>query len=234
MVGGLHGVGAVDHVAADLAGDTVLGLAATQHRDTDLDAVVPPDGARLAVPGVGLAEHHAAGLDHALALPAHGHHGPAVHVLHQPGEEGPLAQVRVVLLQVAAAGPHHPDGHQLEALLLEPLDDVAHEAALDPVGLDHDEGPLPPRLLGQQRGGSQEAGLLLDSGEDRRDLLHLDPLLGQTPCHEAGPCSRHTCQHSGTFHGEASHGLKTVEAGNNTQFKYLNFFASSYHVKNPV
>ena len=35
-----------------------------------------------------------------------------------------------------------PDGHQLEALLLEPLDDLAHQPPLDPVRLDHDKSPL--------------------------------------------------------------------------------------------
>ena len=33
-------------------------------------------------------------------------------------------------------------GDELEPLLLEPLDDVAAEAALHAVGLDHDEGAL--------------------------------------------------------------------------------------------
>ena len=47
---------------------------------THLDAVVSPDGARLAVPGVGLPEHHPPGLDYALALPAHRDHGAGVHV----------------------------------------------------------------------------------------------------------------------------------------------------------
>ena len=47
---------------------------------THLDAVVSPDGARLAVLGVGLPEHHTPGLDYALALPAHRYHRAGVHV----------------------------------------------------------------------------------------------------------------------------------------------------------
>ena len=37
---------------------------------------------------------------------------------------------------------HELHGDELESLLLEPLDDVAAEAALHAVGLDHDEGAL--------------------------------------------------------------------------------------------
>ena len=43
---------------------------------------------------------------------------------------------------------HELHGHEPEALLLEPLDDVAHEAALHAVGLDHDEGALVVAHLG--------------------------------------------------------------------------------------
>jgi hypothetical protein len=37
---------------------------------------------------------------------------------------------------------HELHGDQLEALLLETLEDLADKSALDTVGLDHDEGPL--------------------------------------------------------------------------------------------
>jgi hypothetical protein len=37
---------------------------------------------------------------------------------------------------------HELHGDQLEALLLETLEDLADNPALDTVGLDHDEGPL--------------------------------------------------------------------------------------------
>ena len=42
---------------------------------------------------------------------------------------------------------HELHGDELESLLLEPLDDVAAEAALHAVGLDHDEGALVNRRL---------------------------------------------------------------------------------------
>ena len=37
---------------------------------------------------------------------------------------------------------HEFHGDELESLLLEPLDDFSDQAALDAVGLDHDEGSL--------------------------------------------------------------------------------------------
>lgn len=38
--------------------------------------------------------------------------------------------------------PDHLHGNELEALVLETLDDLADESTLDTVGLDHDEGAL--------------------------------------------------------------------------------------------
>src|SRR6266540_1779522 len=38
----------------------------------------------------------------------------------------------------------HPQADDLQPLSLEPLDDLAHEAALNAVGLDKDEGALHP------------------------------------------------------------------------------------------
>ena len=37
---------------------------------------------------------------------------------------------------------HEFHGDKLEALLFKSLDDITDESALDPIGLDHDEGPL--------------------------------------------------------------------------------------------
>ena len=47
-----------------------------------------------------------------------------------------------MVLEKFLAGLHELHGDQPEPLLLEPLDDVAAEAALHAVGLDHDEGAL--------------------------------------------------------------------------------------------
>ena len=37
---------------------------------------------------------------------------------------------------------HKLHGHQLKPFLLEPLDDLANEAAMNTIRLDHDEGSL--------------------------------------------------------------------------------------------
>ena len=42
----------------------------------------------------------------------------------------------------SATYPHELHSDQLEALLLETLDDLAHQSTLDGIGLDHDEGAL--------------------------------------------------------------------------------------------
>ena len=63
-----------------------------QHPQTStiyLDTEVSADGARLAVLGVGLAQHDTAGLDGAKSLPHHGDNGGGVHVLHQSRVERP-------------------------------------------------------------------------------------------------------------------------------------------------
>lgn len=54
-------------------------------------------------------------------------------------EEGLVAQVGVVLLEVLLGGGDELDGLELEATLLEAGDDVADKATLDAVGLDSDE-----------------------------------------------------------------------------------------------
>ena len=56
--------------------------------------------------------------------------------------KSPVREISIMFLEVFLPRLHHPQGHQLESLLLEPLDDVAAEAALHAVRLDHDEGAL--------------------------------------------------------------------------------------------
>ena len=64
------------------------------------------------------------------------------HVLDEPGEERLLGEISVVVLQKLGGGLHELHGHELEALVLEPLDDLSADAAMDGVRLDHDEGSL--------------------------------------------------------------------------------------------
>ena len=47
-----------------------------------------------------------------------------------------------MVLQVVLGGLHELHGDELESFVLEPLDDLAADAAMDGVRLDHDEGSL--------------------------------------------------------------------------------------------
>jgi hypothetical protein len=57
-------------------------------------------------------------------------------------EEGLGRKVAIVSLEELRRGLHELEGHKLEALLLEALDDLRDDPALDAVRLDHDEGAL--------------------------------------------------------------------------------------------
>lgn len=98
--------------------------------------------------GVGSTKEDTALLDHVLTLPDHGDNGARGHVLDQTREEGLALEVGVVLgkpkgtylLEVVLTSVHELHGHKLEATVLEALDDLADETALDAVGLNHDVG----------------------------------------------------------------------------------------------
>ena len=49
-------------------------------------------------------------------------------------------EIDVMLFDVFFGGLHKLHGNEFEATLLEPLDDVPNESALDTIGLHHDEG----------------------------------------------------------------------------------------------
>jgi len=108
----------------------------------NLNAEVSTDGAWVGVLGVGLAKHDPAGLDSVSSLPDHWDDWSRAHVVDEATEEGLFGEVRVVLPQQLIVSLHEFHGDKLKSLLLEPLDDIADQAALDAVGLDHDEGPL--------------------------------------------------------------------------------------------
>jgi hypothetical protein len=92
---------------------------------------VTTDGARLGRKRVGGTKKDTAGLDGVTALPDHGADGAGSHVGDETGEEGLALQVGVVGLEVLLGSGDQLDGGQLEAALLEALDDGADEAALD-------------------------------------------------------------------------------------------------------
>ena len=120
LLGRLDSIGTVADVAADL------------------DAEITTDGAHGTLGRHGCSEHLAALEDDILALPHHCADGSAGHVVDETSEESLAGEVSVVLLHVLAAGGSELHGDQLVALLLEALDDVADEAPLDAIGLDHD------------------------------------------------------------------------------------------------
>jgi len=101
----------------------------------------------------------------------HGDHGTRREVVDQAREERLLGEILVVLLGKLLGRPdhlcdgrrrrsalpptrqeerrrkeggNHLDANELVSLLLEALDDLAHDATLDAVGLNGDEGPLEP------------------------------------------------------------------------------------------
>ena len=108
----------------------------------NLNAEIPSNGTWLRISWIGLAQHHSACLHHIEPLPYHGHHRPLVHVLHQPWEERTVFQVNVVLLQVFLRSPKELHGHQVEALLLEALDDLSRQATLHAIWLGGNAGML--------------------------------------------------------------------------------------------
>jgi len=120
MLGRLDSIGTMADVAADL------------------DAEITADGAHGRLGGHSCAEHLAALEDGVLALPHHCADWATGHVVDETSEESLAGEVGVVLLHVLAAGGSELHGDELVALLLETLDDVADEASLDAIGLDHD------------------------------------------------------------------------------------------------
>lgn len=65
---------------------------------------------------------------------------PRCHVWDETREEGLGGEIGVVLLEQILRGPHELHGDQGEAFGLEAFDDLANHAALDAVGLHHQEG----------------------------------------------------------------------------------------------
>ena len=91
---------------------------------------VTTDGAGLGRKRVGGTEDDTAGLDGVAALPDHGADGAGGHVGDETGEEGLAGEVGVVGLEVILGGGDQLDGRELEAAVLEALDDGADQAAL--------------------------------------------------------------------------------------------------------
>jgi len=120
----LHSVGTVAYVPADF------------------NAVVSTDGTRAGLEWVCLTQHDTSCLNNVLTLPHHRDDRSGAHVLDKSREERLGGEVSVVFLEQLLRGPHEFHSDQLKALLFEALDDFADKAAMDAIGLDHDEGSL--------------------------------------------------------------------------------------------
>ncbi|MBG9498227.1 hypothetical protein ABE44_03430, partial [Bacillus thuringiensis] len=119
--GVFHGVAAVDDVPADV------------------DAQVSPDASWFGVSWVRLSQHHPGELHNVLPLPHHGEDGSRGHVFAESSVEGRVLQVQVMFLHVILRRLKEFASHQLEASLLEALDDLATQAPLDAIRLHSDE-----------------------------------------------------------------------------------------------
>lgn len=108
----------------------------------DIDAEVPADRAWSRLGGLGDTHHRAGDAHHAGALPDHGADGAAGQELAEAGEEGPGGVLLVVLLDKVLRGHEELHSNKLEASALEAGDDLADKAALDAIGLHHEESAL--------------------------------------------------------------------------------------------
>ena len=82
-------------------------------------AEVPADGAQSSRERVRGADECSGGRRRVLAGPTHAHHRPRAHVGHQGLEEGPLPQLRIVLLEDLGGGHDHLHAQEDHALILE-------------------------------------------------------------------------------------------------------------------
>jgi len=109
---------------------------------SNLNAEITSDGSRGRVSWVGGSQHHSSSLDSIETLPNHGEDWTTSHVFDQTTKERLGGEVSIVVLEVVLRGLHELHGHQLEAFVLEPLDDLSADATVNGIRLDHDEGSL--------------------------------------------------------------------------------------------
>lgn len=109
---------------------------------SQIDAVIASDGSWLGVEWLRGAEHFSASLDHITAFPAHAADGRLSGPLAKCREEWPLCMLCVMLLEHSLTWLAEFHGDQLETFGLESGDDLADEASLDGVWLDHNISPL--------------------------------------------------------------------------------------------
>jgi len=121
FLGGFDGIGSMDDVTAQIK------------------AKVTADGTGEGSLRVGFTHHHSAGFGGVLAFPNHRHHRTRGHEVAKSVVKGLVLEIDVVLLEMLFGSLHKLHGDEFESSLLESLDDVADESALNSIGLHHDE-----------------------------------------------------------------------------------------------
>ena len=109
------------------------------HIPSDVHSEIAPDGAGLSLKRLGGTDQLAGTGNHTIAFPNHGHNWTGGDELDQTSKERTLFVNAVVLLSQLTAGSDLLQANQLEALALEATQNLAHQPALDTIGLDGDE-----------------------------------------------------------------------------------------------
>ena len=144
-----------DFACAEEEAEFLLGgfgaIAAVDEVEGVADAEVAADGAGVGLAAEGGAHHVAGDGDGAVAADGEDEDGAAGHEADQAGVEGAFLVCAVVGRGEVLADLHQLATDDLKALLFEAADNAAHEAALDGVGLENNEGgfhgPIVRRLV---------------------------------------------------------------------------------------
>ena len=126
----------------ELANSTLGTIRAVADVAVNLNSEVTTDGTRSRVSRASSTEKSAATLDDTSTLPAHSNDGTRGEVVAEIVVEGLVLEVNVVLTSLLLGGLKHLETSELVALVLEALDDLTNETALNTIGLNSDEGAL--------------------------------------------------------------------------------------------
>jgi len=124
---------------SDLLLGGFLRVRAVDDVTTQIQAKVTTDRTRQGGLRIGFSHHHSASFGGILAFPNHRHHGTRGHEVTKTLVKGLVLEINVVLLEMLFGSLHELHGDELEAALLESLDDIADESALNSIRLHHDE-----------------------------------------------------------------------------------------------
>lgn len=142
----LIGARILDEALREPESDLFLGVLDGIRAMADITAngkgVVATDGARARLKGVGRAQHDTASFHGIQTLPDHSKDRAREHVSDHAREEGLVAEVLIVLLEMLLGWRDELGGDELEAALLEACGDLANKTTVNTIGLDHDVSAL--------------------------------------------------------------------------------------------